>query len=244
MSTPWTRKSSSSSSTLSSDRIKPRNTQSQNKTFGKQKQKQSETVPKSKELLILESFLRAVQTTPIPDPKGGCFCQAREHTLSPYTPACSTCGLVLCSLNAPQHACPHCHEAPPPHHRESLIVRLQGEIAALIQREEQQREWAREAAGAFPSLGGGSGSGRVTPVPAPIQHKVLSVNSKTKKVTVSTPVPSRPESPEEEDDELLRVPPPPEGVVYAKRAVDPARPFANYAGEAARYVSKENEAVL
>lgn len=129
-------------------------------------------------------------------------------------------------------------------------MRLQSEIDELARREEEERERARKALGAFPALGGGgAGGGRATPTPPPSQHKVLSVNSKTKKVTVSsytnTPVHSRPETPAEE--EPLRVPPPPSEVVYAKRKVDPSRPFANYIGEAARYVpdkikGKGNEA--
>ncbi|KAK0207332.1 hypothetical protein IW262DRAFT_658697 [Armillaria fumosa] len=232
MSTPW-----SSSGSLPSDRIKPRHTsQPQPK---KQKQKPQAAPPKSKQLTALESLLHAVQSTsiPVPDPKGGCFCQAKEHPLSLYTPACLTCGLVLCGLNPPQHACPHCHHPPAPRTTESTIVRLEREIGELRRREEEARERARKAVGAFPALGGGGGgSGRATP---PSQHRVLSVNSKTKKVTVSsssysstpTPVASRPGTPEP-----LRVPPPPTEVVYAKRKVDPSRPYANYGGGAARYV--------
>ncbi|KAK0457312.1 uncharacterized protein EV420DRAFT_519587 [Desarmillaria tabescens] len=255
MSTPWTRTSSS----LPSDRIKPRNTQTQSKSSGKQKQEAP--IPKSKPLLALESLLRALQstttTTPAQDPKGGCFCQAREHPLSPYTPTCPTCGLVLCTLNLPQHACLSCRTAPPPRNRDILIGRLQGEIVDLTRREEEARERAREearvAAGAFPSLSGGER--RSTPPPPPPQqqqHKVLSLNRKTKKVTVSsypnTPASSRPDSPApEEEDEPLRVPPPPGEVVYAKRNVDRGRPYANFGGGAARYEKgkrkgKENEA--
>ncbi|PBK91858.1 hypothetical protein ARMGADRAFT_1166053 [Armillaria gallica] len=248
MSTPW-----SSSGSLSSDRIKPRHTTQPQKQKQKQKppQPQAQRGPKSKQLISLESL--QTSATPVPDPKGGCFCQAKEHSLSPYTSACLTCGLVLCSLNLPQHACPHCHQPPP--NREALIVRLQGEIDELARKEEEERERARKALGAFPALGGGGArGGRATP-PPPSQHKVLSVNSKTKKVTVSsytsTPVHSRPETPAEE--EPVRVPPPPSEVVHAKRKVDPSRPFANYVGESARYVpdktktkgkgkGKENEA--
>ncbi|KAK0431965.1 hypothetical protein EV421DRAFT_1911370 [Armillaria borealis] len=230
MSTPW-----SSSGSLSSDRIKPRHTtQSQKQKQKPQPRAQPQPrAPKSKQLISLESL--QTTTTLLPDPKGGCFCQAKEHRLSPYTPACLTCGLVLCSLNLPQHACPHCHQPPP--NREALIVRLQGEIDELARREEEERERVRKAVGAFPALGGG-GRATPTPPPPPSQHKVLSVNSKTKKVTVSsytnTPVHSRPETPAEE--EPLRVPPPPSEMLYAKRKVDPSRPFANYVGEAARYV--------
>ncbi|KAK0185010.1 hypothetical protein F5146DRAFT_212765 [Armillaria mellea] len=228
MSTPW-----SSSGSLPSDRIKPKSqSQSQKKQKQKQKPGAQPTVPKSKPLIALESLLHALQTsTPLTDPKGGCFCQAREHPLSRYTPACSTCGLVLCALNAPQHACPHCHHAPPPTHRESTILKVQREIGELSRKEEEERERAREAMGAFPALGGGGGGGGSEPPPS--ERRVLSVNPKTKKVkvTVSTPGASRPGTPEP-----LRVPPPPREVVCAKREVDASRPFANYVGGAARYV--------
>ncbi|KAK0238317.1 hypothetical protein EDD85DRAFT_788694 [Armillaria nabsnona] len=161
MSTPWP-----SSGSLSSDRIKPRHTAQPQKQKQKQKppQPQAQRGPKSKQLISLESL--QTTSTPVPDPKGGCFCQAKEHPLSPYTPACLTCGLVLCSLNLPQHACPHCHQAPP--NREVLIVRLQREIDELARKEEEEREKARKALGAFPALGGGgAGGGRATPPTQP-----------------------------------------------------------------------------
>ncbi|KAK0488443.1 hypothetical protein IW261DRAFT_350292 [Armillaria novae-zelandiae] len=240
MSTPW-----SSSSSLPSDRIKPKpkpkyppHSQSQKKQK-QQKQPSTPPTPKSKHLASLESLLHAVQNTTraIPDPKGGCFCQAQTHPLSPYTPACATCGLLLCALNPPQHACPHCHHAPPPTTRDSAIARLQREIDALARREEEARERARVAMGGFPALGGGGGGATSTPTPSQYKVLSLSVNSKTKKVVVSassrggTPAASRPGTPEP-----VRVPRPPAEVVYAKRGVEAARPFAKYVGEAARYV--------
>ncbi|KAI6039775.1 hypothetical protein EDC04DRAFT_2683291 [Pisolithus marmoratus] len=33
------------------------------------------------------------------NPKGGCFCLARELGLSNYVPLCYGCGFVLCNLN-------------------------------------------------------------------------------------------------------------------------------------------------
>ncbi|KZT21133.1 hypothetical protein NEOLEDRAFT_1038013, partial [Neolentinus lepideus HHB14362 ss-1] len=91
------------------------------------------------------------------DPKGGCFCRARVHDLSSYAPICKSCGLVLCSVNLPHFACPHCTapllSAPA---REALILRLQDQIGAARAREEADRlhakEEARRAAGAFPPL--------------------------------------------------------------------------------------------
>ncbi|EPQ56772.1 hypothetical protein GLOTRDRAFT_19773, partial [Gloeophyllum trabeum ATCC 11539] len=91
------------------------------------------------------------------DPKGGCFCKARIHDLSPYTPICKSCGLVLCAVNLPFYACPSC-AAPlmAPSAREALALQLSDQIDATLAREEAARlqalEDARKAAGAFPSL--------------------------------------------------------------------------------------------
>jgi hypothetical protein len=84
------------------------------------------------------------------------------------------------------------------------------------------------------------------PIVAPPQtqaHKVLSLNSKTKKVTVSSysPVSSRPASrgpPEmEADREPDRIPPPLGAeVVCAKRRVGVERPWENLSGEPVIYM--------
>ncbi|KAG7443386.1 uncharacterized protein BT62DRAFT_921894 [Guyanagaster necrorhizus] len=226
-STPWTRKGSS----LPSDRIKPKPNQSPGK-----RKPQRQPTPKSK---ALQSLLHALQstTTPTPDPKGGCFCQARVHPLSRYTSACPTCGLVLCSLNPPQHACPHCRAAPP--HPELLIARVQAEIKREEEEHEREEEERIRAAGAFPTLPAAGGA--PTPTPTPSQHKVLSVNSKTKKVTVKVASTSTGTSTSRaETPEPIRVPPP--APPEAPRKVDEARPFANYVvGHAAKYVPSPSE---
>ncbi|KAK0497542.1 hypothetical protein EDD18DRAFT_1462310 [Armillaria luteobubalina] len=236
--TPW--------SSLPSDRIKP---QSQSQKTPKQKQKQKQKQqggaqpnPKSRQLLALENLLHAVQSTgananAVPDPKGGS--RTPPFPLHPRLPHLRAPPL---HAQPPAPRLPALPPPPAPRLTESAIVKLQGEIGELERREEEARERERREVGAFPALGGGGGSGRATPTmvmpPAPSQHKVLSVNSKTKKVTVSsysnTPVPSRPQTPQ--TPEPLRVPPPPAEVVYAKRKVDPGRPYANFGGGAARYV--------
>ncbi|KII87036.1 hypothetical protein PLICRDRAFT_176843 [Plicaturopsis crispa FD-325 SS-3] len=240
--TPWTKKASS----LPSDRIQPRmsrppTTPSSSKGKGKPKEP-----PKSKEVRRLEALLDGLRgsTGKDKDPSGGCFCQARGHDLSTFNPICRDCGLILCALNLPQYACPHCRAALlTPAARDSLIVRVEEQIADTLSREEDARERAaeeaRRAVGAFPTLAGGA----PTPAgaPAPNQtHKVLSLNSKTKKVTVSsfTKPPPRPVSRAEEEieDEPDRLPPPPSEVLYATRKPDPARPWLRLRDENVRYV--------
>ncbi|KAJ7686325.1 hypothetical protein B0H17DRAFT_868991, partial [Mycena rosella] len=93
------------------------------------------------------------------DPKGGCFCQARAHPLSSYSALCRSCGLVLCAINLPQYACPHCTTPLlAPAQRTTLVERLETQIAETLAREaaarERAAEEARRAVGAFPTLGG------------------------------------------------------------------------------------------
>lgn len=129
------------------------------------------------------------------------------------------------------------------------MARLESELASTLSREAEARERAAEevqkAAGAFPVL---SVAGIVPPTPPPIvapqAHKVLSLNSKTKKVTISSysPGSSRPASrglsEPEADDDLVRIPKPlgADVVVYAKRSVGTERPWENLRVEGAIYV--------
>ncbi|GJN94137.1 hypothetical protein Rhopal_007211-T1 [Rhodotorula paludigena] len=74
-----------------------------------------------------------------------CFCQARQHPLSAYTPLCPSCALVLCTLNSPATA--------------SHIATLQSSREALLAREQRRAQQEREqaererAAIRFPELG-------------------------------------------------------------------------------------------
>jgi hypothetical protein len=178
--------------------------------------------------------------------------QARQHDVSSYSPLCLACGLILCSINQPQYACPYCSTPLlTAAGKSSWLRRLETQIADVLTKEAEDRERAaeeaRKAAGAFPTLAGASsGSVARSPVaPSGLRstnqpHKVLSLNSKTKVVTVSsytTPAPSRPVSRTEPATEVIRVPPPPGEVIFARKPLDPARPWADLKGEGAKYVS-------
>lgn len=170
---------------------------------------------------------------------------AKEHALSTYNPICNSCGLILCSINVPQYACPHC--ATPlltGAARTSLAAKLELQRDETIAREVADRERAIEAAkkaeGAFPSLlGVASGNvARPSPSPSPARsyspnpvqpHKVMSLSAK--KVIVSsyttTPNPSRPASRAEAEEEPVRVPPPPKEVAFSRAQRPANRPWQN-----------------
>lgn len=271
--TAWTKKSSS----LPSDRIKSSNAQNAPSNSSKAKGKGKEQ--KSPEVRKLEALADAIRNSSgnERDAKGGCYCQgacnvardclpllqithlvsvARVHALSPYNPICRSCGLVLCDMNEPHHACPSCSSSLlSPNDRLSLVVKLEAQILDTLAREANDRERAaeevRKAAGAFPALapGGqvvqgpssGSSPNAFTPRPVNETHKVLSLNPKTKKVTVSTysttTASSRP-LPRTETvvEEPKRVPRPSPDVVYVKHKPDPARVWADFRGGVATYI--------
>ncbi|KAK7683287.1 hypothetical protein QCA50_013549 [Cerrena zonata] len=250
--TAWTTHSSS----LPSDRIPPANRSSAApKAKAKGKQNDTTAPPKSVEVRKLEKLRKDLDKSGGQDPKGGCFCQARDHVLSEYIPICRSCGLILCSLNAPCYACPHC--ATPiltPEGRLALISRIDNEISDTLLREEQQRQRAaeevRQAEGAFPTLFTSSSKpsesapGTLQSHPVNQSHKVLSLNSKTKKVKVSSFTTHPPSSasiskdPEKgmPADLIQRVPPPPIDVSFSTRQNDTDRPWARLDGENAVYV--------
>lgn len=129
---------------------------------------------------------------------------------------------------------------------EALIGRLEDELAEQLTREEAERqravEEARAAAGEFPMLPGLQTQMQTsrTPPPPATTRTVLSLNSGTKRVTVSsysTPVSSRPASRgEEREEEEGRVPGPPSEVSYVQEPVDPERPWKNVRIGDVRYV--------
>ena len=160
---------------------------------------------------------------------------------------CPNCALPLCNLNPPNYACPHCALSlfSSPSHRARVTTHIQDQIRDTLSCEEAERiqveEDARKAAGAFPALHPSSNSQpHPTPPRAPVipqaqQHKVLSLNSKTKRAvlttTTTTPrpsppastTPSRPASPP-----VVRIPPPlGADVLFAKETVRPDRPWEN-----------------
>ncbi|KZT40200.1 hypothetical protein SISSUDRAFT_983691 [Sistotremastrum suecicum HHB10207 ss-3] len=250
---------------LPSDRIRPgpsRTTPSprpQDNSRSKSGGKAKDATPKSFEVRRLERLvagLRNERNRGTKDPKGGCFCQARSHILSEHTPNCLSCGLVLCSINPPYHACPHCGtpllSVVATEELLSLLdLRIAETIAKEIEAREREIEEQRKAIGAFPTLGA-SVSGSSTPVgmrsssPAlppppsapPQTRKVLSLNPNTKKVTISSfqPAPPKPATPTMTDDEkeeagVIRIGPPPK-----REPPGPAKSWREHAGGRMLYV--------
>ncbi|KAJ7904633.1 hypothetical protein B0H14DRAFT_2312648, partial [Mycena olivaceomarginata] len=248
--TAWTKKASS----VPSDRIRPSPPPPSNpgkNSKGKGKSAVSEP-PKSKAVRRLESLKSGLSVSSGKDPKGGCFCQARDHPLSIYSALCRSCGLILCEVNLPQYDCPHCAASLlTATQRDALIARIEEQIAETLTKEallrERAAEEARRAVGAFPTLGNTTPS-RLPPAPAaPQTRTVMSLNSKTKKVTVSsfsTPSPSssRPVSRAESiDEEPVRVHAPPTEVPFAAAAKqDPLRPWKDLSGGGAVYIPPPN----
>ncbi|KAJ6534819.1 hypothetical protein B0H19DRAFT_1184270 [Mycena capillaripes] len=250
--TPWTKKASS----VPSDRIRPTPqpaTNTAKNPKGKGKGAVAEP-PKSKVIRHLESLkngLVASSGNAQKDPKGGCFCQAREHSLSTYSALCRNCGLILCEVNLPQYACPHCAaKLLTATQRDALVAQLEVQIAETLTKEvllrERAAEEARRAVGAFPTLGNPT-STRHFPPTAPQTRTVMSLNSKTKKVTVSSfstpsPSPSRPASRAESvEEEPIRVGMPPTEVPFAAAAkLDPLRPWKDLSGGGATYIPAPN----
>ncbi|KAF8317079.1 hypothetical protein DL93DRAFT_583917 [Clavulina sp. PMI_390] len=178
-------------------------------------------LPKSKEVHRLENLLTAAET---PDwspkhPKEGCFCRARRHHVSRYISLCTHCGLVLCELQHPALPCPSCRSSLflQPAARPAVIAKITSDLQAVLKSEadarerelaeQRDREIAAAGGGAFPVLQASAGSGASHQPSQP--HKVLSLNSKTKKVMVSTTV-------------TRTVTPPPSGPSAAERAVEEA----------------------
>ncbi|EAU89952.2 hypothetical protein CC1G_08434 [Coprinopsis cinerea okayama7 len=254
--TPWTKGPSS----LPSDRLPPRSStpkSSSTKSNSKGKGPQEREEPKSAEVRRLERQIQKLRAASLvdPDPKGGCFCRARTHPLSPYTPICKACGLVLCSINAPQHPCPHCLtpllDATT---RDDLVLRLTADLSHTIAREIEARERAieeaRRAAGSFPTLSGAppppssSSAGGIPPPHPMASHKVLSLTGKNNRVIVSSYTPKPKVTPPsagqgkdgEEEENVVRTPPPPDEPPYARRKPGPDRPFENMLGGGGIYV--------
>lgn len=235
-------------SSLPSDRIKSKsNSNANSRQPSRAQTPKAEPIPKSKAVLALEATIDAFEAHPPTqkDPKGGCFCQARMHPIArPSARLCLSCGLALCALNPPYAACPSC--ATPvlsPHARAETISAMHQELEKQIALEHRQREdEARRvvaAAGAFPTL---PAHKPAPPPPPPQQHKVMSLNSKTRKYVVQTrssvPTPSQspsPAPPESIEEEPLRIPPPSQPAP-AKGRVD-GRIWVNLLGDAAKYIA-------
>ncbi len=144
--TPW-----SASGALTSDRLKSNKHPKQpGNISGKGNRKGKDAAPKSLRVRELGAILKRLRDGEGKgkDPEGGCFClgeflpraaliigakqlAARSHTLSPYVPICTSCGLILCELNPPSSGCPFASCGAPllsPTARTSLITRLESDI--------------------------------------------------------------------------------------------------------------------
>jgi hypothetical protein len=185
---------------------------------------------------------------------------ARIHALSEYTPICSSCGLILCALQPPYRPCPHC-SAPllTPSARAALLAQLEELRAHLLKEEaearEREAEELRVAEGAFPVLsvsgsgpgraggaaGGGFGVGRGARGGAGglgLGHRVLLVDSRTKRVKVESYSRSGLESEEEDAGEAEaeagideRVPPPAREVECVRVRRGPATRWVDLKGD-------------
>ncbi|WVQ70186.1 uncharacterized protein L199_008411 [Kwoniella botswanensis] len=184
--------------------------------------------PKSKTVKRLEGIvdkLRIIKESngegKIKDDKAiNCFCQARVHPLSPYTPICQSCGLTLCNVQQPYLPCPSCSSPlSTPAQTSRLILRLETEIEHQLSKEEIERQQMEKerlerlavqaGGGSFPSLPG------QTPPQSIVTtnnqgRKVISIGSKVKgksKITTTTYItkPPTPSTPKEagEGDKIL-----------------------------------------
>ncbi|QRW02693.1 Zinc finger, C2HC5-type protein [Ceratobasidium sp. AG-Ba] len=197
---------------LTSDMLSPRRPspappQNQAKTSKPKTNAASSELLKSREVKRLERLIDEVSTGVVDSraaSKPGCFCLAKTHALSAYVPLCKFCGIILCSLHNPALPCPSCSSPLlPPATRNALLAQLEQELANQLVLEAEKREEQMRAAreielhnsggGHFPTLTG-KPDARSAQTQAP--RKVLSLNSSTKKATLSTfmAVPSPPAS--------------------------------------------------
>ncbi|KAF9055969.1 hypothetical protein BJ165DRAFT_1398733 [Panaeolus papilionaceus] len=248
----------SKSSSLTSDKLRSGPRPGNNQGQGKGKGKQREEEPKSQAVQSLETLLQEVKTANgrTKDPKGGCFCLARNHKVSAYTPICTACGLILCFLNRPQYCCPHCSDALLTEaNRGVLVEQIEAELASTIAKEIQDKERAileaQQAAGAFPSLLGPAPQVQTkspSPSPKPVQESrtVVTLSNK-KKITVSSfttvqkpsssQYSNQPNQENQDPNEPTRVPPPREPP-HASHQPNTKRPWENLIKGPVQYVSQ------
>ncbi|KAI9448776.1 hypothetical protein BJY52DRAFT_303820 [Lactarius psammicola] len=157
----------------------------------------------------------------------GCFCQARAHPISEYTPLCGTCGLILCALHAPYRPCPHCAaQLLDTAARAALLVQLEERRANTLVEEASARarvaEELRLAEGAFPALGAGAPGPGVGPGKG--GARVLSLVGQRVKVESYRAASALEEDVDADADDgvVLRVPPPSREVQYIRVPRGPA----------------------
>ncbi|KAH8112991.1 hypothetical protein DFH11DRAFT_1744778 [Phellopilus nigrolimitatus] len=122
----------------------------------------------------------------------------RTYALAPYPPLCAHCGLVICVLNPPHNACRTVQHHSSRSSRRLLTLHSSKRSAANWSRCSRGRRQTRSALGrrcARPSGDAKGGTHSVTIAEAPKAsqaHKVLSLNAKTKLVTVVSYTPAPP----------------------------------------------------
>jgi hypothetical protein len=214
--------------------------------------------PRSKQVRELDALIESLQTGVLNKQAGtgGCFCLARTHGLSPHCPLCLHCGFIVCELQHPVSPCPSCHSPLlSPNATSLLIAKLESEKANVLAKEAAQREAERlrrqeieataSGGGAFPVLPGTRIS--ATTPSSSTGGKVLSLNSKTRKVTVTplisparTPPPkTRPDEVESEQSAAkIAVSPPSDQIDhFPSNALDPNRKWKDLRGEGLMYLA-------
>ncbi|KAI0259374.1 hypothetical protein BC834DRAFT_906584 [Gloeopeniophorella convolvens] len=161
------------------------------------------------------------------------------HGLSLYTPICSQCGLVLCELQPPSRACPHCAAALlTPSERLALLTRLEELRAQTLEEEAVERgrvaEAARLAEGAFPVLARG-GAARGLSQPTEATHRVISLTASTGVVKFKSY--ATPPIPLSDPVEIVtpRVPAPPGEIEYMRVPRQSATRWTDLRGEPVQY---------
>jgi len=218
-STPWT--SQRSKGYVVSDRIQPSGAGSKS-AVQSNKQKQSTSKQQSPEVNRLQKLISYLQNPPPlskAEDEVGCFCLAQVHKISPHTPLCMSCGLILCELNQPYRPCPFkpCgQDLLAGQARAALIDSLKEKVVQTIAEEEdirrKEEEERRRAAGAFPELGPGSSPTPTKSSPA-AAHKVLSLTQKGAILTTTRKVLTPPPAQSSKVDTAVpvpRVPAPPQ----------------------------------
>ncbi|GAB00062.1 uncharacterized protein L969DRAFT_20307 [Mixia osmundae IAM 14324] len=116
--------------------------------------------PAKLELAKLRRELSIVSGTSASHTGRRCFCQGRQHALSPYVPICPGCALIVCHANSPLASCPSCQygqlasldvlEAS----KASLALQVSGllESERLKRAQEEQQRLAEAAVIRFPGL--------------------------------------------------------------------------------------------
>ena len=167
---------------------------------------------------------------------------ARKHQPSEYTPLCTTCGLIICTLHSPYIPCPSCTSPLIDAATRTALIVLVEERRELTLKEEaaaraRAAEELRLAEGAFPALGGGgAGAGAGA---GGAKGGVLGLDGRLKRGGKETyRVAPGVEVGDDADDALGRVPPPKSlrEVEYLRVPRGPATRWSVSKDDGAKYV--------